>query len=102
MNCEPLACSDIKISVETVSRIIFAKKSNMKNKGLMTLLGYLLFALGMLSIILSIVGVKLAFLSWIDNWGRLTGFLIKLFMLVIGMIIMFVARADWPEELEDA
>ena len=62
----------------------------------------LLFALGMLSIILSIVGVKLAFLSWIDNWGRLTGFLIKLFMLVVGMIIMFVARADWSEELEDA
>ncbi|MEM6724072.1 MAG: hypothetical protein AAF598_08540 [Bacteroidota bacterium] len=74
----------------------------MKNKGLITLLGYLLFSLGMLSIILSIVGVKLAFLSWIDAPGRLTGFLIKLFMLVIGLIIMFVARADWSDEIEDA
>ena len=74
----------------------------MKNKGIMTLLGYLLFALGMLSIILSIVGVKLAFLAWIDNWGGLIGFLIKLSMLVVGMIIMFVARADWSDELEEA
>lgn len=38
-----------------------------KNKGLLSLVGFFLTALGFLSIALGMVGVKFAFLQWLDT-----------------------------------
>ena len=48
------------------------------NKGTYSLLGFILLALGVLALVLNLVGVQLAFLTWIDNFGQLAGFVIRL------------------------
>ena len=67
-------------------------------KDLLTLLGFLLFVFGFLAIILSIVGVNLAFLVWMTKFGQLTAFLLKILMIVGGVIIVVLARTDWEQD----
>ena len=62
------------------------------------LIGFLLFAIGLLSIILNIVGVELAFLVWLNSLGSLAAFVTKLLMMLAGIIIMVLARTDWERE----
>ena len=64
------------------------------NKGVTTLIGFLLFVLGVLALVLSIVGVQLVFLQWIDNWGGLVGFVIRLLMIIFGLVLVIVTRSD--------
>lgn len=68
-----------------------------KNKPLWTLIGFVMFGLGILSIILSLVGLKLDMLGPIYNKGVFT-FVLQLILLFGGMIIMYVARTS---ELND-
>lgn len=65
------------------------------NKGLFSLIGFSLFLIGMLALVLSLVGVKLSFLSWIDDGGRGLGLLIRLAMVIIGAVIVVVTRSNF-------
>jgi|GEM_PF-582185 len=67
-------------------------------KELLTLLGFILFVLGFLSILLSLVGVDLAFLLWMNTFGSLASFLIKILMIITGVIIVVLSRVDWENE----
>ena len=69
-----------------------------KNKGWLSLVGFVLAGLGFLALILSIVGVKLSFLTWIDQPGPLFGFLMRIVMIVAGLIIIYFALTDFSEE----
>ena len=69
-----------------------------KNKAIYTLVGFIIAGLGFSSIILSLVGAKLSFLVWIDNFGALTGFVIKLLMIISGIVIIYLARTDFSGE----
>jgi len=69
-----------------------------KNKAIYTLVGFIIAGLGFSSIILSLVGAKLSFLVWIDNFGELTGFVIKLLMIISGIVIIYLARTDFSGE----
>jgi len=66
-------------------------------KSILLFSGFLLFILGMLALILSLVGVKLAPLLWIDSWGALTGMVIRLTMILIGLLLAYIANTDWNE-----
>lgn len=66
-----------------------------KYKGWWTLLGYALLAIGFLALVLSIVGVKFAFLLWIDAPGPLFGFVVRLLMMFGGIIIIYLAQTDF-------
>ncbi len=66
----------------------------MKNKGLLSIIGFLLFLFGFLSILLSVVGIKLVFLQWVDAFGRGFGLLFKLLMVIAGFVVVIVARGD--------
>ncbi len=68
------------------------------NKPVWSLIGFIMFGLGILSLILSLVGLKLTMIEWMYNHGVVT-LLIQLFLLFGGMIILFVSRID-PEEGE--
>ncbi len=68
------------------------------NKGILSIIGFVLTALGFLSIVLSLVGVQLAFLTWIDELGRLFGFLVKLGMIIAGILILYLAQSDFKGE----
>ncbi len=63
-----------------------------KNKGILTLVGFLLAGIGFMALILSLVGLQLAFLTWIDAPGRLFGFLMRLLMILAGIVIIYFAQ----------
>lgn len=70
----------------------------LKNKGLWTLVGFLLFLYGFLALILSMIGLKLSFLTWIDAPGALFGFVVRIAMIIGGLIIVYIARTDFSGE----
>jgi hypothetical protein len=65
------------------------------NKGLISLIGFTLFLLGMLSLVLSLVSVQLSFLSGLEAFGRGVGLLLKLAMIVAGAVIVVVTRGNF-------
>jgi hypothetical protein len=67
-------------------------------KAIQTTIGFLLFILGGTALVLSLVGVKLSFLTWIDAGGSLLGFVIRLVMIVAGIVIAILANTDWRNE----
>lgn len=69
-----------------------------KNRGLITLVGFLLAGTGFLALILSLVGLQLSFLTWIDAPGRLFGFVIRLVMIIVGIVIIYLAQTNFKGE----
>lgn len=70
----------------------------MNFKTLGTSLGVIFLLLGFFSLVLMMVGIKLSFLQWIDAGGRLTGFVLKLSMAVLGGTLIALAQTNWKEE----
>ena len=68
------------------------------SKALYTFVGFLLFLFGFMALSLSLVGVQLSFLTWIDAPGKLFGFVIRLLMILAGIVIVVLSRTDWREE----
>lgn len=71
--------------------------SHMK-KALYTLLGFLFFIFGFLSLMLSMIGVQLTFMIWLDAPGRLFGFVARLLIVIGGIVIVALANTDWERE----
>lgn len=69
-------------------------------KGIYTLIGFLLFIIGGTALVLSLVGVKLSFLLWIDAAGGLFGFIIRIVMMIGGVVIAVLSTGNWQEEDE--
>lgn len=67
------------------------------NRPVWTIIGFVMFAIGILSVILALVGLKFTFLNFIYNHGVLT-LVIQLFLLFGGMIILYVSRTSEEEE----
>jgi len=68
------------------------------NKGLVTLVGFVLAGLGFLALVLSLVGVQFSFLTWIDKPGRLFGFVMRLLMILVGIVLIYLAQTDFSGE----
>ena len=68
------------------------------NKGILALIGFSLFITGLVAVVLNLVGVQLSFLVWMDDIGRLFGFVMKLVMIILGAIIIVLSQTDWKEE----
>jgi hypothetical protein len=64
------------------------------NKGLFSLIGFTLFLLGFTSLILSMVGIKLYPLLWLDYFSPVVRLLIRLTMGIGGIVLVFFARSD--------
>lgn len=58
----------------------------------------MLFIIGFVSLVLSFVGVKLSYLVWIDGWGGLPGFIIRILMVISGIVIVYLTLTDWRSE----
>jgi len=69
-----------------------------KNKGISTLVGFVLVIIGFMSLILNMVGIKFAFLLWVDALGATTGFVIRLAMIIIGFVVIYIAQTDFRGE----
>ena len=68
------------------------------SRAIYTFIGFLLFLFGFMALALSLVGVQLSFLTWIDAPGKLFGFVIRLLMILSGIVIVVLTRTDWREE----
>jgi hypothetical protein len=68
------------------------------NKSIWLLIGFLLFFNGMVSLILTLVSVKLVYLTWMDNISPLFGFVVKFMMVLLGVLIIILASTDWDKE----
>ncbi|MEL7122371.1 MAG: hypothetical protein AAFO07_23200 [Bacteroidota bacterium] len=66
-----------------------------KNIGFATLIGFLLAGIGFLTLVLSVVGAQLRFFEWIEAFGALPGFVIKLVMILVGIVIIYLAQTDF-------
>jgi len=65
-----------------------------------TFIGFLLFIIGGLALVLSLIGVQLSYLTWIDKPSPLLGFVIRLLMILGGIVMVVLARTDWREDEE--
>lgn len=66
------------------------------------LLSFLLVVFGLTSIVMQMVGVRWAFMGFIESGGRLFAFLIKVLMLLSGIVLFIVSNIDWEKEREDS
>lgn len=69
----------------------------MKKKTVMISLGFGLFILGLLSLALNLVALNYSFLVWMDAFGPLVSFLIKLFMVFGGVVLVTLANDNESE-----
>jgi len=70
-------------------------------KGWFSVIGFLLIMFGIMSIVLSMVGLEFSFMIFLDVFGSLTAFIIKVFMVLSGIVIITLARTDWERERMD-
>jgi hypothetical protein len=64
------------------------------------ILGFLFFIIGFTSLVLSMIGLQLSYLAWMDQMGGLPSFLVKILMVVAGIVIVYLSYSDWRSEEE--
>ena len=69
-----------------------------RNKTLVTVIGFLLAGIGLLSIFLSVVGANFSFLSWLEAWGAAGAFFTKIGLAIVGFILIYLGQTDWERE----
>lgn len=65
------------------------------NKPIVTFIGFFLLISGMLNLTLVLIGVQLAPFVFLDFAGRGIGFLMKLLMIIIGIVLIIVSRSSF-------
>ena len=66
----------------------------MQKRTLYTALGFVLFILGSLTLLINMVGLNFGFLAFLDNLGQLGSFLVKIGFILGGILIVAFANAD--------
>jgi len=59
----------------------------------LSLIGYLMFAIGLIGLILSMGGLRLSILRWVEA-NPLVALLVKLGLIISGLIIMYTVRLE--------
>lgn len=65
------------------------------------ILGFILFILGVLSLVLILVGANFTYLAWMDKPGSPRGILIRIFMIGGGLVMSYMALNPPQQEEED-
>lgn len=73
------------------------------NKSIVTLIGFLLLIFGVLNLAVMFIGVKFAPFLFLDMAGEGIGFLIRLLMVLVGIVMIVLSRTEFdggtlPEE----
>ncbi len=72
----------------------------MKNKGILTLIGFTLFFTGTLAVVLSIIGVRFAIFSALEDYSRLGAFVTYLIFMIFGMLLVVIPNTDLRNDEE--
>ncbi len=71
----------------------------LKNKNTsLLIIGFVLAGVGFFSLIISLVGVSLTYLSWLNNYGSGFAFAVKIAMTVFGFALLYIGATDWSKE----
>jgi hypothetical protein len=73
----------------------------MRLRTLFLILGFLLFIMGVLSLVLILIGANLSYLSWIDSPGSPRGIIIRILMIGGGLVLSYMALNPAKEEDND-
>jgi hypothetical protein len=65
------------------------------------ILGFVLFILGMLSLVFILIGANFSYLAWIDKPGTPRGILIRIFMIGGGLTMSYLALNPPKKEEEE-
>lgn len=70
-----------------------------KTSTILTIIGFLLFFFGMMSLVLSMLDLRIPFMDWIPNtFGRLIALLVHLSMIIMGLVAVVAARGNFTGE----
>jgi putative flippase GtrA len=67
-------------------------------KDIITVVGFALFLLGFIALFLSLVGLNLTMFSFLEDLPAPYPFLSKIIMIVLGTVIIYVAKFDPSKE----
>ncbi|MBC6993730.1 hypothetical protein QWY85_13890 [Neolewinella lacunae] len=70
----------------------------LKNATAITVVGFLLMFVGILTLFLNFVGVDLIFLAWLYELNTVLSFLIRLLMVIVGFVLIYVGQTNWDVE----
>jgi hypothetical protein len=70
-------------------------------KTVLIIAGFLCFIFGATALVLSLVGVKLSFLLWLDYGGALLGFVLRLVMMFGGIILAWASLRNKEADVEE-
>ena len=72
----------------------------MKHKGILTLIGFILFFTGTLAIVLSMIGVRFAIFTLLEEYSRTTAFFTYVFLMVFGMLMVVIPNTNLRNDEE--
>ena len=61
-------------------------------------LGIILAGIGFYSLIVSLVGLSVTFLVWLNALGAGVAFVIKLLFVMVGFTLLYIGATDWSKE----
>jgi hypothetical protein len=70
----------------------------LKHSTTLTVVGFLLLFVGILTLFLNMVGVDLVFMQWIYEANPALSFIIRLVMVIAGLIMIYIGQTDWDRE----
>ncbi|HLT94446.1 MAG TPA: hypothetical protein VKZ56_07790 [Membranihabitans sp.] len=68
-----------------------------RNDGL-ALIGFICLFVGIISLILSLVGIHFVFLRFLENWGPFPAILVKLTMVIAGFVLIYLSKTQYPRK----
>ena len=66
------------------------------------IVGFLLFVMGVLSLVLILIGANLSYLTWIDKPGSPRGMIIRILMIGGGLVMSYMALNPERDEPDDS
>ncbi|WP_020570372.1 hypothetical protein [Neolewinella persica] len=70
----------------------------LKNATTLTVIGFLLMFVGIVTFFLNVVGVDFILLEWLYRWNVAVSFVVRILMIIVGMVLIYVGQTDWDRE----
>lgn len=70
----------------------------MTKRTLALVAGFVVGGSGLYALILMLVRVQVTYLTWLDTWGALVGFVLRLLMIMGGAVLIVIGTTDWRRE----
>lgn len=70
----------------------------LKNATAITIIGFVLLFLGVMTLFLNVVGVDFILLEWLYRWNVTVSFIVRLLMIMVGIVLIYIGQTDWSRE----